>query len=108
MISRIPTSRESRHQDTGRAFDQVNPEVADRLGRFSGHGLKDAGQCRHAAGCRDELEQHDDEQLRKIAQARFPAVVLQVAVDHEADAGVERQIGTLARITVGIQRQDTL
>ena len=34
--------------------------------------------------------------------------MLQVAVDHERDAGVERQIGRLVGIAVGIERQPAL
>ena len=97
-----------RHQDTGCAFDEVDPEVSDRPGRFRGHRPENAGQRRHAAGGCDELEQHDDEQLREIGQSGFAAVMLQVAVHQEADAGIERLVGRLARVAVRVQRQDAL
>ena len=62
----------------------------------------------HAAGGGDELEEHDDEQLREVGQARLAAVMLEVAVDHERDAGVERQVGRLSRVAVGVERQPAL
>ena len=97
-----------RHQDTGRALDHVYPKVADRLGGFGGQPLHDPGHRRHAASRGNELKQHDHVKLSKIAQSRFSAVMLQVTVHHERDAGVERQIGSLSRVAVRIERQPTL
>ena len=97
-----------RHQDTGRALDEVNPEVADRLRGLRRQRLHDAGHSRHAAGRGDELEEHDDEDLREIRQTRLAAVMLQVTVHHERNAGIEGQIGRLARVAVGIHRQIAL
>ena len=96
------------HQDTGRALDQIDPEVADGLRGLRCQRLHDAGHGGHAARCGDELEEHDDEQLRKIGETRLAAVMLQVAVDHERDAGVERQVGGLVGVAVGVERQPAL
>ena len=97
-----------RHQDTGNAAGQVYPEVPYRLGRLGCHTLEYPGQSCHTARGRDELDQHDDEQLGKVAQTGFPAVMLEVAVDHERYARIECLVGRLTRIAVRIQRQPSL
>ena len=97
-----------RHQNTGYALGKEHPEVADGLRGLGSQRLHDTCHGRHAAGCGDELEEHDDEQLGEIAQPRLAAVMLQVAVDHERDTGVERQIGRLPGVAVGVERQPAL
>ena len=97
-----------RHQDARHAPGEEDPEVADGLRRFARQRLHHSGHGGHAAGGGDELEEHDDEQLREVGQARLAAVMLEVAVDHERDAGVERQVGRLSRVAVGVERQPAL
>lgn len=97
-----------RQQDARHAPGEEDPEVADGLLRFARQRLHHSGHGGHAAGGGDELEEHDDEQLREVGQARLAAVMLEVAVDHERDAGVERQVGRLSRVAVGVERQPAL
>ena len=100
--------KRQRHQDTGRTLDEEHPEIADGFSGLARQRFHDTGHGCHTARCGDELEEHDHEQLREISKTAFTAIMLQVAVHHERDTGVECQVGCLVGITVGIERQPTL
>ena len=52
-----------------------------------------------------QLEQHNDEQLCKISQTAFSAILLQVTVNHKTNTRIERQVRTLSAISIGVQRK---
>jgi hypothetical protein len=84
------------------------PEVADCFSCFGSHRFHNSSHSSHTCCSSDELEQHDDEQLCKISQTAFSAIVLQVTVNHETNTRVERQIWTLSAVPIRIQRKISL
>ena len=62
----------------------------------------------HTSSGSDKLEKHNDEELREIGQTALTAIVLQVAVHHKRDTGVECLMACLSDVAVRVERQYTL
>ena len=84
------------------------PEVTYCSGGFGSHTFHDTGHSGHPRSSSDKLEQHNNEQLGKISQSALTTIMLQIAVYHETDAGIECLIGCLRAVTIGIEWQPTL
>jgi hypothetical protein len=78
-----------RQQDVERRAREIDPEVADRLGRASGESTDQRDGDRHARRRRHEVLHGQREHLREIAHGRLAAVALPVGVRREAHRGVE-------------------
>ena len=101
------STQRQRQQDVERAARQVDPEVADGLGRCCRAKPRiKRHQHGHARRRRDEVLHGQAQHLRQVAHRRLAAVALPVGVGGEADGGVERQspASTAAR-PCGLQRQ---
>ena len=97
-----------RQQNTRATQYKKVPEVTDCTRCFTADGLHNTCHSCHTCRCGNKLEEHDDEQLSEIRQSALTGIMLQVAVYHKADAGIECLVGSLRAITVRIQRQPPL
>lgn len=100
--------KRQRQKHTRGAYHQVTPEVSYRLRSLCRQCLHDARHGSHTGGSGDKLEEHDDEELREIGQSALTTIMLQIAVHHKRDAGVECLMARLPNVAVGIERQHTL
>ena len=87
---------------------EVDPEVADRRRPPAGEAADQRGHGRHAGGRRHEVLHRQAHHLGEVAHRRLAAVGLPVGVGHEADGGVEREVGDDPGQVGGVQRQRTL
>ena len=62
----------------------------------------------HSRRCGSEVLDGQPRHLREEAHRRFAAVGLPVRIGHEADGGIEGQIGGDGGESVGIERQESL
>ena len=88
-----------RQQDVERAARQIDPEVADALGRAAGEAADQRDRQRNAGRRRDEVVNRQPRHLDEIAHRRFGHVGLPVGVGDEADRRVEGE--TFARPPTG-------
>ena len=92
-------SRENadRKQDVERPASHVHPEISDG---FRGVPRKSANQSHghgHSGRGGDEVLDRESSHLNKITNRRLGRVRLPVRVRHEADGGIERQVGRHGR-----------
>ena len=97
-----------REQDVERAAGDIDPEIADGLGRGAREAADQRDRQHDAGRRRQEVLVREAEHLHEIRQRAFAAVVLPVGVGDEADRGVERQIGRDRRLLGRIERQQRL
>ena len=80
----------------------IDPEIADRLGRVPGDAAHQRGGDGDAGGGGREVVQRQPDHLREIRHGRFAAVELPVGVGGKARGGVEgevrRQTGEILRV----------
>ena len=97
-----------RQQDVERAAGDIDPEIADRLGRGAGEAADERDRQHDAGRRRQEVLVRQAEHLREVGHRALAAVVLPVGVGDEADRRVERQIGRHRRLLGRIERQHGL
>ena len=95
-------------QDVERAAGDIDPEIADRLGRRARKAADQRHRQHDAGRGRQEVLVRQAEHLREVGQRALAAVVLPVGVGDEADRRVERQIGRDRRLAGRIERQQVL
>ena len=97
-----------RQQDVERAAGQIDPEIADGLGRGARKAANQRDRQRDAGRGRQEILIREAEHLHEIGHRAFAAVVLPVGVGDEADRRIEREIGRHRRLIGWIERQNGL
>ena len=96
-----------RQQHAGDPADQVDPEVADPVGRGADETADQRHRDRHADRRGDEVLHGQPGHLHEVAHDGLRHVRLPVRVGHERDRGVERDPG-VDRAPVEAQRQQRL
>ena len=69
--------------------DEIDPEVAERLGRVSRNAADERGGDGNAGRGRDEIVKRQRDHLREIRHGGFADVVLPIGVGRETDRRVE-------------------
>ena len=94
-----------RKQNPERGAREIEPEVADRLGRAAREAPDDCDCHRDSRRSRNEVVERQPCHLGQVAHRAFAAVGLPVGIGGETGGGVERQHRRDARQALRIQRQ---
>ena len=97
-----------RQQHIERDAGEIDPGVADGLGRVAGETADQRDDDDDAGGGGEEVLHRQAEHLGQVAHRRFAAIALPVGVGDEADGGVEGRIRADVGHRLGIQRQPEL
>lgn len=97
-----------RQQDPGHRFSKDRPEIAKVLCGLLPEPVQQGHQAGDTRSRTYELQEGDHKKLGQIGCSGLAGVVLQIAVDEEADRRIKREVGRHAGIPVGIQRQPAL
>ena len=97
-----------RQQHVERDAGQIDPGVADGLGRVAGETADQGDDDDDAGGGGEEVLHRQAQHLGQVAHGRFAAIALPVGVGDEADGGVEGRIRADVGHRLRIERQPEL
>ena len=97
-----------RQQDPQHDAGQVDPGVADALGRVARKAADQRDDHHDAGGGREEVLHRQAQHLGQVAHRLLAAVALPVGVGDEAERGVERRVGRHVGHCLRVQRQPHL
>ena len=97
-----------RQQHVEGAAGEIDPEIADGLGRSPRKAANKRDGERDTGGGRDEILGGETHHLREIAQRALAAIVLPVGVGGKADGGIEGEVWCNGRHACRVERQQAL